>query len=89
MIAAYVKPPVLVTATVDGFVTTTFCAPAVPAGVVHVSDVADPNTTDVQAAPPTVTVAPDTKPVPATVTAVPPAADPDDGVTEATVGAAA
>jgi hypothetical protein len=56
---------------------------------VQVSDVADPKATDVHAAPPTVTIAPDTKPVPATVTAVPPAAEPDDGVTEATVGSAA
>jgi hypothetical protein len=84
-----VKAPVAVPVRVDGFVTTTFCAPAAFAGVVQVSDVADPKATDVHAVPPTVTVTPDTKPVPVTVTEVPPAVEPADGDTEATVGASA
>ena len=72
-----------------GFVTTTFCAPAVPAGVVHAREVEDANTTDVHDDPPTVTVAPDTNPVPVIVTGVPPAVVPDGGDTDDTVGATA
>ena len=55
-------------------VTTTLTAPAAWAGVVAVSEVALPKTTPVAATPPRATVAPDTKPVPVIVTAVPPAA---------------
>jgi hypothetical protein len=84
-----VKAPVAVPVRVDGFVTMTFCAPADFAGVVHDSDVADAKTTDVHEVPPIVTVAPDTKPVPVTVTEVPPAVEPADGDTEVTVGASA
>ena len=69
-------------------VTTTFVAPAVPAGVVQVIDVAETTVTDVQALPPTVTAAPAAKPVPVIVIAVPPAIGPEDGETEATVGPA-
>jgi len=70
-----------------GFVTTTSRpAPVVPAGVVHVTDVDDTTTTDEHAAPPTVTVAPVTKPVPVTVTGVAPAAEPDTGDTDDTTG---
>ena len=43
----------------------------------------------VSAEPPNDTVAPVTKPVPVTVTAVPPDVDPLPGVTEVTVGAGA
>ena len=68
-------------------VTTTFVAPAVPAGVVQVIDVAE-TTTLVQALPPTVTAAPAAKPVPVIVIAVPPAIGPEDGETEVTVGPA-
>jgi hypothetical protein len=57
----------------------------VPEGVVQVSDVEETKATDVQAAPPMVTVAPDTNPVPVIVTDVPPAAEPDDGVIAVTL----
>ena len=70
----------------SGFVTTTFLAPAVPAGVVHVNDVADTNTTEVHAAPPTVTVAPLTKSAPVIEIDVPPLAGPFAGETDDTVG---
>jgi hypothetical protein len=66
-----------------------FCAPAVPAGVVQVIDVADTTVTLVQAAPPTVTVAPDKKFVPVIVIEVPPAVVPDVPDTLDTLGAAA
>jgi hypothetical protein len=81
-----VKAPVLVPAPMSGFVTTTFLAPAVPAGVVHVNDVADTNTTEVHAAPPTVTVAPLTKFAPVMVIGVPPPAGPFAGETDDTAG---
>ena len=69
-------------------VTTTFCAPTVPAGVTAVRDVPAPFTTTlVAAAPPTVTVAL-VKFVPVIVIGVAPSADPDVGVTSAIVGAA-
>jgi hypothetical protein len=68
-------------------VTTTLAVPAVPAGVVHVIDVADTTTTFVHAAPPTFTVAPPTKFVPVIVIAVPPVVEPDVGLTEVIVGA--
>jgi hypothetical protein len=54
-----------------------FCAPAVPAGVVQVIDVADTTFTLVQAAPPTVTVAPAKKFEPVIVIEVPPAVVPE------------
>jgi len=83
-----VNSPVPVPDKVDGFVTTTFCAPADAAGVVQDTDVADPSTTDVHGAPPTVTVAPDTNPVPVIVIDVPPDVEPTDGATPVTVGGA-
>ena len=52
------------------------------------TDVADPNTTNVHGAPPTVTVAPDTNPVPVIVIDVPPAVEPDTGDTDETIGEA-
>ena len=66
--------------------TTTFLAPAVPAGVEQVIDVAETTVTDVQALPPTVTAAPCAKPVPVMVIAVPPAVLPEDGEIEPMVG---
>jgi hypothetical protein len=69
----------LVTATVTE-------APAVPAGVVAVIKVLLVTVTPVAALPPKLTVAPVKKLVPVIVTAVPPAADPEFGETEATVG---
>jgi hypothetical protein len=63
-------------------VTTTFLAPAVPAGVVQVIEVAETMTMLVQALPSTVTVAPAAKPVPVIVIDVPPAVLPEDGVIE-------
>ena len=71
-----------------GFVTVTATTPD-PAGVVHVIEVAETTETLVAAVPPNVTVAPVTKPVPLTVTAVPPAAGPLPGLTLATVGGVA
>jgi hypothetical protein len=72
----------------SAFVTTTFTAPAAWAVVVPVMLVALIVET-VSAEPPNDTVAPVTKPVPVTVTAVPPDVDPLPGVTEVTVGAGA
>ncbi len=83
------KPPLSVADCVSVLVTTIFCAPAVPAGVVQVIDVADTTVTLVHAAPPTVTVAPDKKFVPVMVIDVPPATVPDVPETLDTLGAAA
>ena len=83
--ATYVNAPVLVTGP-PAVVTTTFCAPAVPIGVVAVMIVAVLVNT-VALAPPTVTVAL-AKLVPVIVIVVPPIAGPLDGLTLATVGAA-
>ena len=68
-------------------VTTTLTAPAACAGVVAVIEVLLPNVTPVAAVPPNVTVAPDTKFVPVTVTGVPPVVVPDAGETDVTPGA--
>ena len=59
--------------------TTTLAVPAVPGGVVAVIDVAEPTTIFVAAAPPMVTLAPETKPVPVIVTLVPPPIGPPLG----------
>ena len=83
------KPPLSVADCVSVLVTTIFCAPAEPAGVVQVIDVDDTTVTLVHAAPPTVTVAPDKKFVPVIVINVPPAAVPDVPETLDTLGAAA
>jgi hypothetical protein len=61
-------------------------APRVPAGVTQVMDVADTRVGEVQVAPPTVTVAPESKFAPVIVMVVPPAFDPDAGDAEVTVG---
>jgi hypothetical protein len=87
--AIYVNPLLSVAACVSVFVTTTSCAPAVPAGVVQVIEVEDTTVTLVHAAPPTVTVAPDRKLVPVIVIDVPPATVPEVPETPDTVGAAA
>jgi hypothetical protein len=70
------------------FVTTMLPAPAVCAGVVAVIEILLATLTPVAAVPPIVTVAPDKKPDPLIVTAVPPAVVPDVGEIEVTVGAA-
>jgi hypothetical protein len=67
-------------------VTSTSAGPAVPGGVVHVTDEASPSVT-LQVEPPTVTVAP-VKLVPVIVSTVPPVVGPTTGDTELTVGAA-
>lgn len=61
---------------------------SVRAEVVQVREVVDTTVTPVHGAPPTVTVAPVEKFVPAIVNDVPPETDPDDGETPNTVGAA-
>ena len=68
-------------------VTRTSRAPAVPAGVTAVIEVALAMTTLVAAVPPIVTVAPAAKLVPVSVTAVPPAVGPEAGDTAVSVGA--
>ena len=70
-----------------GVVTVTSATP-LPAGVVAVIRVAESTTTPVAGRLPTRTVDPATKPVPAIVTVVPPAAGPLAGVTPVTVGGA-
>jgi hypothetical protein len=70
-------------------VTVTVTAPAVPAGVVAVIDVALTTVTFVAAVVPNFTVAPAAKFVPVIVTAVPPATGPLFGVTPVTVGVTA
>jgi hypothetical protein len=86
-----VNPPVLVTVWPSPLVTTTFAAPAEPAGVVAVIDVDDTKVTPVAATPPTVTPkdAPDAKSVPVIVIGVPPEVLPVEGEMPEIVGAAA
>ena len=62
-------------------------APAAWAGVAAVIEVLLATVTPVAAVPPKLTVAPETKFVPVTVTAVPPATGPLAGVTDVTLGA--
>src|SRR5438876_7403255 len=69
-------------------VTTTSNVPAPCAGVVAVSWVALTTLMPIAAVPPTVTVALALNPVPVTVIAVPPAVDPEVGLTALTVGGA-
>ena len=71
-----------------GVVTDTLLAPAEPAGVTQVKVVSSTTVSAVALADPTrTTVAPD-RFVPVTVIVVPPASEPDDGETMATVGGA-
>ena len=81
------KPLVSVPLWLSELLTTTFAVPAEPAPVVHVNEVALTTFGLVQTTPPTVTVAPATKPVPATVTGVPPDAVPEVGLILVAVGA--
>ena len=69
------------------FVTTTLLEPAECAAVVAVIDVLLATVTPVAEVPPIFTVAPDWKPVPVMVTAVPPLIVPELGLIELTVGA--
>ena len=71
----------------SGLVTVTVTAPATRAFVVHVNDVALCRLTEEHSVPPNDTVGVPVKPVPVTVTLVPPAAGPEAGATESTVGA--
>jgi len=80
-----VKQPVQVPLCASRFVTTTFTAPVAWAVVVPVMLVAVTVET-VSGDPPSETLAPDWKPVPFTVTAVPPPGDPLFGVTDVTAG---
>ena len=75
----YVNPPVNVLTSELGFVKTTFADPVERAGLVQVNDVDELNTTEVQLAPPIVTVAPETKSVPVRVMVVPPVVFPKVG----------
>ena len=77
---AVAVPPAVVTAT--------SFAPAAPAGVTAVIDVSLTTTTLVAGLTPTVTLLAPVKFVPVMVIAVPPAVDPDDGLTLVIVGAA-
>jgi len=69
---------------VSGLVTTTSFEPAGRGGVMQVIEVAETTLTPVHVEPPTVTVAPVTKPVPVIVINVPPARGPLEGATELT-----
>jgi len=69
-----------------GVVTATLFAPTVPAGVTAVMLVDETTTTLVAATPPTVTLVAPVKLVPVIVIAVPPAVEPEVGVTEEMAG---
>jgi hypothetical protein len=86
-VAAYVNSPIPV-AVPPGVVTTTFAAPAVPAGVVAVIVFAFTTDTLVAACPPIVTDVAPVRFVPVMVTLVPPAVDPLVGDILLTVGVA-
>ena len=82
----YVYPPVGVALLPSAFWTTTSVAPAACGGVVAVIEVLLETVMFVAAAPPTVTCAPEKKPVPVIVTAVPPAVGPEFGEMPVMVG---
>jgi hypothetical protein len=69
-------------------VTVTSTVPTDPAGACTVSDVFDVTLNAVAATPPKCTPLAPVKPLPVTVTLVPPAVVPEDGETPVTVGAA-
>jgi len=71
-----------------GVVTVTFTAPAIPAGAVAVTDVAELTTTPVAAFAPNRTAVAPVRFVPVIVTDVPPATGPLVGLSDVTVGAA-
>src|ERR1700724_3674557 len=83
----YVNPLTRVPVWVSVLVTTTFTAPAAWAAVVAVIEVPLTTVTVLAAVPPNLTVAPDRKPVPVMVTAVPPLTGPELGEIAVTVGA--
>ena len=72
----------------SGVVTNTLAVPALPAGVIAVSEVELTTVTTVAAVPPIVTEVAPVKSVPVMVTACPPVSGPDDGLMDVTVGAA-
>lgn len=72
----------------SGVVSATSFAPAVPAGVMAVTDVGDTTTTLVAATPPTVTLFVLVKFVPVIVNSVPPKVEPEVGLNELIVGLA-
>ncbi len=76
--------PALVVEVPPGVVTVMSTVPAAPAGEVTVMVVGETTVTPVPGLAPNLTVAPVTKPVPVTVTEVPPAVGPAFGATEAT-----
>ena len=88
--ALYEKPSARVSDPFEFVTATSTLAPAVPAGVIHMMVVSSTVTTFVAAAPPKVTVfgpaPPAWKPLPEIITAVPPAAGPDEGMTVAMAG---
>ena len=88
MPVTYVKHAVHVPLWVSGFVTITSTAPEAWAGVVAEMLVAFSTVTELAAAPPKLTVAGATKPVPLIVTDVPPAVEPLVGATAVAEGAA-
>ena len=71
-----------------GVVTVTSTVPAKAAGAVAVHEVPEVHVTLLPAADPKLMVAPTAKPVPVTVTTVPPDAMPDAGLSPVTVGTA-
>ena len=70
----------------DAVVTATAAVPAGRGGEVQVMDVCETTVTEVQAEPPTLTVAPSMKLVPVMVIGVPPSVDRIAGKAEVTVG---
>jgi hypothetical protein len=88
IVSEYVKDPVPVTDP-PGVMMTTFAVPAVPAGVVAVTDVSLTTVTLVACVPPMVTMVAPVKPLPVIVTEVPPAIGPVAGEMPANVGAGA
>lgn len=80
------SPPTSVALWPSAFVTTTFAAPAVPAGAAAVSAVDDVAEMLVTATPPTVTVVPAPNSVPVSVIVVEPAEGPVAGTTAVSVG---
>jgi hypothetical protein len=84
--AVYVYPPFSVPLCMVVFVTTTSTTPAPCAAVTAVIVVELTTLTDVAAVPPSLTVAPDWKFAPVTVTEVPPPVEPELGEIADTVG---
>jgi hypothetical protein len=81
----YVNAPTAVAVSTEVTTRTSF-VPAVPTGVVTVTEVADFNLIEVAATPPTVTAVVDSRFVPVTVRVSPPAIDPEVTESELIVG---